>query len=113
MPRQAAASRAFAANGSTRQLLQPPGDLNELEKAEFVDVVLGSPASHFQPSDIAMISAYARAVVAERIAAGELAAAYVVSGGPCVHAEIAVCQCVATVDPHHKNPYCTFGCRQS
>ena len=49
MPRQAAASRAFAANGSTRQLLQPPGDLNELEKAEFVDVVLGSPASHFQP----------------------------------------------------------------
>jgi hypothetical protein len=80
MPRQAAASRAFAANGSTRQLLQPPGDLNELEKAEFVNVVLGSPASHFQPSDIAMISAYARAVVAERIAAGELAAAYVVSG---------------------------------
>jgi hypothetical protein len=80
MPRQAAASREFATNGTTRQLLQPPADLNELERAEFVNVVLGSPANHFLPADVATISAYARAVVAERIAAGELAANPVISG---------------------------------
>lgn len=80
MPRQAAASAGFAsANGSTRASIHPPADLNALEKAEFVAVVLGSPPSHFLPADIATISAYARAVVAERIAAGELAANPVVS----------------------------------
>jgi hypothetical protein len=53
-----------------------------LERAEFINVVLGSPASHFLPADVATISAYARAVVAERIAAGELAAAPVVNDKP-------------------------------
>ncbi len=78
-PRQSAAAEAFAVNGSTRSLIEPPADLNALEKAEFIAVVTGSPPNHFLPSDIATISAYARAVVAERIAAGELAAAPVVS----------------------------------
>ncbi|MBR0732415.1 hypothetical protein JQ595_27055 [Bradyrhizobium japonicum] len=83
MPRQAAASQGFAAaDGSTRAQIRPPGDLNELERAEFVAVVMGSPASHFLPSDIATISAYARAVVAERRAAGELDAAPVIEGKP-------------------------------
>lgn len=79
MPRQAAASRGFTTDGTTRPLIRPPSDLDELERAEFIAVVLGSPANHFLPADIATISAYARAVVAERIAAGELAAAPVVS----------------------------------
>jgi len=79
MPRQAAASAEFSANGSTRSQIVPPADLNALERAEFVAVVLGSPASHFLPADIATIAAYARAVVAERRAAGELDAAPVVS----------------------------------
>ncbi|MET3988741.1 hypothetical protein ABID65_000367 [Bradyrhizobium sp. S3.9.2] len=79
MPRQAAASAGFAANGSTRSQIPPPADLNELEKAEFVNVVLGSPPSHFLPADIATIAAYARAVVAERRAAGELDATPVIS----------------------------------
>jgi hypothetical protein len=80
MPRQAAASQGFAAaNGSTRASLSPPGDLNELERIEFVNVVLGSPPSHFLPCDVATIAMYARAVVAERIAAGELQAAPVIS----------------------------------
>lgn len=79
MPRQAAAAQGFAANGSTRSQILPPADLNALEKAEFVNVVLGSPPSHFLPADIATIAAYARAVVAERRAAGELDAAPVVS----------------------------------
>lgn len=79
MPRQAASAQGFAANGSTRSQIVPPADLNALEKAEFVNVVLGSPPSHFLPADIATIAAYARAVVAERRAAGELDAAPVIS----------------------------------
>jgi hypothetical protein len=82
MPRQAAASAGFAANGSTRSSILPPADLNELERAEFIAVVLGSPANHFLPSDIATLSAYARAVVAEKIADGELSAAPIVDGKP-------------------------------
>jgi hypothetical protein len=80
MPRQATAARSFTANGSTQALIQPPSDLNALEKQEFIAVVCGSPPNHFLPADVAMISAYARAVVAEKIAAGELARAYVVAG---------------------------------
>ena len=79
MPRQAAASRAFTVNGSTRELLKPPEDLDQIERAEFVGLVLGAPPSHFVPSDVPLIAAYAKAIVAERVASGELAAAYVVS----------------------------------
>jgi hypothetical protein len=79
MPRQAAAAQGFTTNGSTRGMILPPSDLNPLEKQEFIAVVTGSPPNHFLPADIATISAYARAVVAERIAAGELAATPVVS----------------------------------
>lgn len=79
MPRQAAASAPFAVDGSTRQSILPPPDLNALEKQEFIAVVHGSPANHFLPADIATIAAYARAVVAERRAAGELDAEPVVS----------------------------------
>jgi hypothetical protein len=82
MPRQAAAAQPFAANGSTRQLIQPPGDLNELERAEFLNVVAGSPPSHFLPADIATISLHVRHVVGERIAFGELHAAPIVDGRP-------------------------------
>ena len=56
-----------------------PGDLNQLEKAEFIAVVDGLAAEPFLPADGALIAAYARAVVAERRAAGELDAAHVVS----------------------------------
>jgi hypothetical protein len=43
---------------------------------------LGVRLDHFLPSDIPLIAACARAVVEERIAASELAAAYVVDGKP-------------------------------
>jgi hypothetical protein len=79
MPRQAAASRPYAVNGSTRAMLQPPADLDELEKAEFVSLVLGAPPSHFVPSDLPLLACYAKAIVAERVASGELAACPVVS----------------------------------
>ncbi|WP_441259612.1 hypothetical protein AB7008_23635 [Bradyrhizobium sp. 521_C7_N1_3] len=82
MPRQAAAAATFAANNSTRELLKPPDDLDQLERAEFVSLVVGAPASHFLPSDLPLLAAYAKAIVAERIAAGELAAAYVIDGKP-------------------------------
>jgi hypothetical protein len=80
MPRQAAAASGFAA--STRAMLKPPGDLNALEKGAFLDIVLGAPPNHFLPSDLPLIAAYAKAIVQERIAGGELAAAYVVDGKP-------------------------------
>jgi hypothetical protein len=82
LPRQAAAAQPYSVNGSTRGSILPPADLNALEKVEFIAVVTGSPPSHFLPCDIATISAYARAVVAERRAAGELDAAPVIDGKP-------------------------------
>src|SRR4051794_29196801 len=81
MPRQSSAAASFAAaDGSTRAAIRPPPDLNDLERTEFIATVTGSPPNHFLPADIATISQYARAVVAERRAAGELDAAPVVSG---------------------------------
>jgi len=80
MPRQAAASAGFAANGSTRELLKPPEDLDKLERVEFVNLIAGTRPDHFGVSDVPLIAAYAKAIVAERVASGELAAAYVVSG---------------------------------
>jgi hypothetical protein len=67
MPRQAAAAQAFTVNGSTRAMLKPPDDL---------------APSHFLPSDVPLIAAYAKAIVAERVASGELAAAYVIDDKP-------------------------------
>ena len=44
MPRQSAASRAFSTDSTTgtRPLLSPPSALNDLERAEFVALILGS-----------------------------------------------------------------------
>ena len=81
MPRQAAAAAGFAAS-TARPLLKPPPDLNALEKEAFLDIVLGAPPHHFMPSDLPLIAAYAKAIVQERIAAGELAVAYLVDGKP-------------------------------
>ena len=81
MPRQAAAAAGFAAS-TARPLAQAAPDLNALEREAFLDIVLGAPPTHFLPSDLPLIAAYAKAIVQERIAAGELAAAYVVDGKP-------------------------------
>jgi hypothetical protein len=82
MPRQAAAARAFSANGSTRDAIRPPDDLAASEKAEFIALVLGAPPSHFCPSDVPLLAAYAKAIVGEKIAARELASAYVIDDKP-------------------------------
>ena len=81
MPRQAAAASGFAAS-TARPLLKPPPDLNALEKEAFLDIVLGAPPHHFMPSDLPLLAAYARAIVQEKIAAGELTRAYVVDDKP-------------------------------
>jgi hypothetical protein len=81
MPRQAAAASGFA-TGTARPLLKPPPDLNALEKEAFLDIVLGAPPHHFIPSDLPLVVAYSRAIVQEKIAAGELAHAYVVDDKP-------------------------------
>jgi hypothetical protein len=60
-------------------LLKPPEDLDQIERIEFANLIAGAPPSHFLPSDVPLIAAYAKAIVAERVAAGELAAAPVVS----------------------------------
>jgi hypothetical protein len=82
MPRQAAAAAGFTANGSTRESIRPPDDLIGPERAEFIALVLGAPPAHFVPSDIPLISAYSKAIVAERLAASKLAAAPVVEDRP-------------------------------
>ena len=69
MPREGLVGPIGMPTGScgTRTQIMPPDDLNPLEKTEFIDVVLGSPANHFLPADIAMISLYVRHTVGERI----------------------------------------------
>jgi hypothetical protein len=80
MPRQAAAAAGFATGtNGTRMLLKPPEDLDQLERVEFANLITGVGPSHFLPSDVPLIAAYAKAIVAERVASGELAAAPVVS----------------------------------
>jgi hypothetical protein len=80
MPRQAAAAAGFATGTSgTRMQLKAPDDLDQLERIEFANLIMDAPASHFVPSDVPLLAAYAKAIVAERVAAGELAAAPVVS----------------------------------
>src|SRR6478736_10359098 len=83
MPRQAAAAAGYAtATNGTRMLLRPPEDLDQLERVEFANLITGAPANHFLPSDVPLLAAYAKAIVAERVASGELAAAYVVDDRP-------------------------------
>jgi hypothetical protein len=83
MPRQAAAAAGFATGtNGTRMLLRPPDDLDQIERVEFANLIAGSPPSHFLPSDVPLLACYAKAIVAERVAAGELQAAYIVDDKP-------------------------------
>jgi phage terminase small subunit len=81
MPRQAAAA-GFTANGSTRASIRPPDDLDQIERVEFANLISGVGPNHFLPSDIPLLAAYSKAIVAERVAAGELAAAPVINDKP-------------------------------
>ena len=81
MPRQAAAASGFAAS-TARPLLKPPPDLNLWKKRPSSTSFWALQPTHFLPSDLPLIAAYAKAIVQEKIAAGELALAYVVDGKP-------------------------------
>ena len=80
MPRRSPHDHPPVAEASLR--LRPPDDLNELEREAFTSAVLAAPKGHLTLSDLPLLSAYSRAIVAEKVAAGELAAAPVVDGKP-------------------------------
>jgi phage terminase small subunit len=82
MPRLAAAAQSFTATSTARPVLRPPSDLNELEREEFANIVLGVGPHHFVPVDVALIAILAKNIVLERIAFGELRAAGYVSDRP-------------------------------
>ena len=82
MPRPSAASLSILNPAGTRPRLSPPADLGELERKTFIDIVTSVDSGHFRESDLPLLCAYCRAVVAEREAAGELARAPVVDGEP-------------------------------
>jgi hypothetical protein len=72
MPRRSAASMHFPGVVRTERL-SPPADLSPDERDIFVNVVSTNPADHFRPSDALLLSAYARAIMRERVAAEHLA----------------------------------------
>ena len=79
MPRQSAASAAIPTGATAR--LRPPPDLAGPEREVFLATVVACRADHFQASDAPLLSASCRAVVLEKVASGELAAAgYVIDG---------------------------------
>ena len=75
MPRRSSASFSIASVDGTPPRLSPPGDLGELERKAFLDIVLACKPSHFQPSDVPLLAAYCRAIVLERQASNALAVA--------------------------------------
>jgi hypothetical protein len=81
MPRLAAAAQSFTATSTARPVLRPPSDLNELEREEFANIVLGVGPHHFVPVDVALIAILAKNIVLERIAFGELRAAVMSATG--------------------------------
>ena len=83
MPRQSAEATAFSSGSTAVSRVRPPADLTGPEREVFLAVVLACRADHFQASDLPLLTAYCRAVVLEKVASSELAAAgYVDAGKP-------------------------------
>ena len=78
MPRRSAAASELSTIAVER--LRPPPDLTGPERDEFLRLVLSCSPSHFEASDLPLLSAYCRAVTLEKVASGELAACGHVSG---------------------------------
>jgi phage terminase small subunit len=80
MPRKSAAALDMPPLGPPPRL-HPPDDLTGREREVFVDIVASCTATHFQPQDLPLLCAYARALVLERLAAAQLEAeGYVITG---------------------------------
>jgi phage terminase small subunit len=75
MPRRSSASLSVVSNPAPIQRLLPPPDLDEFEKAEFINLVLAVRPDHFTQSDLPLLASYAKAICLERRASGELRAA--------------------------------------
>ena len=72
MPRQSAIAAAFSISPSADRL-RPPDDLAGPERALFLDLVLACEPGHFRESDLPVLTAFCRASIMEKVAAGELA----------------------------------------
>jgi phage terminase small subunit len=75
MPRQSAAAAQFGAASTPVPRLIPPAELDQLEREEFLNIVLALRPDHFEPCDGPLLGAYVKAVILERVALGELRAA--------------------------------------
>jgi len=83
MPRRSAAAAAFSSGSTAVSRVRPPADLTGPERVVFLATVLACSSDHFQVSDLPLLTAYCRAVVLEKVASSELAAAgYVNAGKP-------------------------------
>jgi hypothetical protein len=83
VPRQSAAAKEALNHPAISARLVPPSDLDQPERELFLTLVLAVPPSHFTVADEPLLSAFVRACVLEKTAAGELSAAgYVIGGKP-------------------------------
>jgi phage terminase small subunit len=80
MPRASSASLAVTAADAPIARLRPPPDLDQLEREEFLAIVLGVRPDHFMACDTPLLAAYTKAIVLERVASGELRSAGYVDG---------------------------------
>jgi phage terminase small subunit len=77
-----AASLSMINPAGTRPRLRPPAELSELERQAFLAIVTSVESGHFRESDLPLLCAYCRAIIAECEAASELARSPVVDNEP-------------------------------
>jgi hypothetical protein len=75
MPRQSASDRQLSVAATPVARLRPPDDLDGPERALFCEIVLSVRPDHFSASDAIVLATFCRAVVLEKVASAELAAA--------------------------------------
>jgi hypothetical protein len=80
VPRKSSSALAFST--STADRIKPPGDLAGEARKLFVDLVCSCRPDHFDPVDAPVLARYARALVEEKVAADELALAYILDSRP-------------------------------
>jgi hypothetical protein len=81
LPRRSSAALTVAAFSPGLKRLEPP-ELGGVEFDIFRQTAASVPASHFQPEDLVLLCAYARAATLERRATEELQASAVVGSQP-------------------------------
>jgi phage terminase small subunit len=71
LPRRSAASLTVAAFTPGLKRLEPPADLQGIEREIFIQTVASLPASHFLPEDAEMLRTYCTSAALARRAAAE------------------------------------------